>query len=131
MSATRAPKAGTVGILSPRGLFDMEPRVLAHEGHRVQVTQPYGCPKNGTMAGALISRLNNDVLGAQQAFTDTFNSVIGNAISVGVTLVAMSILSWKITILALLMLPVFIFPARWVGGAWPPSPARPIRSTPR
>jgi ATP-binding cassette subfamily B protein len=68
-----------------------------------------------TQTGALISRLNNDVLGAQQAFTDTFNSVIGNAISVGVTLLAMFILSWKITILALLMLPVFIFPARWVG----------------
>jgi len=68
-----------------------------------------------TQTGALISRLNNDVLGAQQAFTDTFNSVIGNAISVGVTLLAMFILSWKITVLALLMLPVFIFPARWVG----------------
>jgi ATP-binding cassette subfamily B protein len=68
-----------------------------------------------TQTGALISRLNNDVLGAQQAFTDTFNSVVGNFISVGVTLVAMFILSWQITVLALLMLPVFIFPARWVG----------------
>ena len=68
-----------------------------------------------TQTGALISRLNNDVLGAQQAFTDTFNSVIGNMVSVGVTLVAMFILSWKITALALLMLPIFIFPARWVG----------------
>jgi ATP-binding cassette, subfamily B, bacterial len=68
-----------------------------------------------TQTGALISRLNNDVLGAQQAFTDTFNSVIGNAVTVGVTLVAMFILSWQITALALLMLPVFIFPARFVG----------------
>jgi ATP-binding cassette subfamily B protein len=68
-----------------------------------------------TQTGALISRLNNDVLGAQQAFTDTFNSVIGNTISVGVTLVVMLLLSWKITLLALLLLPVFIFPARWVG----------------
>ena len=68
-----------------------------------------------TQTGALISRLNNDVLGAQQAFTDTFNSVIGNMVTVGVTLVAMFILSWKITALALLMLPIFIFPARWVG----------------
>jgi ATP-binding cassette subfamily B protein len=68
-----------------------------------------------TQTGALISRLNNDVLGAQQAFTDTFNSVIGNAISVAVTLAAMFILSWQITVLALLLLPVFIFPARWVG----------------
>ena len=68
-----------------------------------------------TQTGALISRLNNDVLGAQEAFTNTFNSVIGNAISVAVTLVAMAVLSWKLTVLALLMLPVFIFPARWVG----------------
>ena len=68
-----------------------------------------------TQTGALISRLNNDVLGAQQAFTDTFNSVIGNTISLAVTLVAMLILSWQITLLALCMLPVFIFPARWVG----------------
>ena len=68
-----------------------------------------------TQTGALISRLNNDVLGAQQAFTDTFNSVIGNAISVAVTLIAMFILSWQITVLSLLILPVFIFPARWVG----------------
>lgn len=46
---TRAPRPGTQGILSPRGLFDMERRVLDHEGHRVEVTQPYGCPRNGTM----------------------------------------------------------------------------------
>jgi ATP-binding cassette subfamily B protein len=68
-----------------------------------------------TQTGALISRLNNDVLGAQEAFTNTFNSVIGNAISVAVTLVMMVVLSWRLTVLALLMLPVFIFPARWVG----------------
>ena len=68
-----------------------------------------------TQTGALISRLNNDVLGAQQAFTDTFNSVIGNSISLAVTLIAMLILSWQITLLALCLLPVFIFPARWVG----------------
>ncbi|HTW09252.1 MAG TPA: ABC transporter transmembrane domain-containing protein, partial [Acidimicrobiales bacterium] len=68
-----------------------------------------------TQTGALISRLNNDVLGAQQAFTDTFNSVIGNAISVAVTLIAMFVLSWQITLLALLLLPLFILPARLVG----------------
>jgi ATP-binding cassette subfamily B protein len=68
-----------------------------------------------TQTGALVSRLNNDVLGAQQAFTDTFSSVIGNFISVTVTLVAMFILSWEITLVALIMLPIFLFPARWVG----------------
>ncbi len=90
-------------------IFDMRNRVFTHI-QRMPIAF-----FTRTQTGALISRLNNDVLGAQQAFTDTFNSVIGNAISVGVTLVAMLILSWKITILALLMLPVFIFPARWVG----------------
>jgi len=69
-----------------------------------------------TQTGALISRLNNDVLGAQAAFTNTFSSVIGNLLTVGVTLVVMFFLSWKITLLALIILPVFLFPARWVGG---------------
>jgi ATP-binding cassette subfamily B protein len=68
-----------------------------------------------TQTGALISRLNNDVLGAQQAFTDTFSSVIGNLITVAVTLAVMFVLSWQITLLSLAMLPVFVFPARWVG----------------
>jgi ATP-binding cassette subfamily B protein len=68
-----------------------------------------------TQTGALISRLNNDVLGAQQAFTDTFSSVIGNLITVAVTLTVMFVLSWQITLLSLAMLPVFVFPARWVG----------------
>lgn len=90
-------------------IFDMRNRVFTHI-QRMPIAF-----FTRTQTGALISRLNNDVLGAQQAFTDTFNSVIGNAISVGVTLLAMFILSWKITILALLMLPVFVFPARWVG----------------
>jgi ATP-binding cassette subfamily B protein len=90
-------------------IFDMRNRVFNHI-QRMPIAF-----FTRTQTGALISRLNNDVLGAQQAFTDTFNSVIGNAISVGVTLVAMLILSWQITLLALLMLPVFIFPARWVG----------------
>jgi ATP-binding cassette subfamily B protein len=90
-------------------IFDMRNRVFTHI-QRMPIAF-----FTRTQTGALISRLNNDVLGAQQAFTDTFNSVIGNTISVGVTLIAMSVLSWKITVLALLMLPVFVFPARWVG----------------
>lgn len=68
-----------------------------------------------TQTGALVSRLNSDVLGAQQAFTDTFSSVLGNLIGVAVTLVAMFVLSWQITLLTLAMLPVFVVPARWVG----------------
>ena len=69
-----------------------------------------------TQTGALISRLNNDVVGAQDAFTNTLSSVVGNLLTVTVTIIAMLILSWQITILTLLMLPVFIVPARWVGG---------------
>jgi ATP-binding cassette, subfamily B, bacterial len=68
-----------------------------------------------TQTGALISRLNNDVTGAQDAFTNTLSSVVGNLLTVTVILIAMVILSWQITLLALLMLPVFIVPARWIG----------------
>lgn len=64
--------------------------------------------------GALVSRLNNDVLGAQQAFTDTFSSVIGSIITVTFTLAAMFVLSWQITMLSLIMTPLFIFPTRWL-----------------
>jgi ATP-binding cassette subfamily B protein len=68
-----------------------------------------------TQTGALVSRLNNDVLGAQEAFTDILSSVVGNLITVSLTLAAMFILSWQITLISLLMLPLFILPARFVG----------------
>ncbi|WP_116999975.1 ABC transporter ATP-binding protein [Desertimonas flava] len=65
--------------------------------------------------GALVTRLNSDVRGAQQAFTSTLSNVVGNLIAVVTTLVAMFVLSWQITVLALLLLPLFLLPARWVG----------------
>ena len=65
-----------------------------------------------TQTGALISRINNDVLGAQQAFTGTLSNVVSNIISVTLVLIAMLLLSWQITLLALLMVPLFIIPAR-------------------
>jgi ATP-binding cassette subfamily B protein len=65
-----------------------------------------------TQTGALISRLNNDVLGAQQAFTGTLSNVVSNVISVTLVLVAMLFLNWQITLLALAMVPMFIIPAR-------------------
>jgi ATP-binding cassette subfamily B protein len=68
-----------------------------------------------TQTGALISRLNNDVVGAQQAFTDLFSNVVGNVILVGIILVVMFILSWPITLVALILVPVFLIPARRVG----------------
>ena len=65
--------------------------------------------------GALVSRLNTDVQGAQQAFTSTLSNVVGNVVGVVATLVAMFVLSWQITLLALALLPLFVLPARWVG----------------
>jgi ATP-binding cassette subfamily B protein len=68
-----------------------------------------------TQTGALVTRLNNDVLGAQEAFTDVLSTVIGNLISVAFILVVMFLLSWELTLVALLILPVFVLPARWLG----------------
>ena len=65
--------------------------------------------------GALISRLNSDVIGAQQAFTSTLGGVLGNLISVTIVLVTMFLLSWPITLVSLLLVPVFLLPARWMG----------------
>jgi ATP-binding cassette subfamily B protein len=90
-------------------IFDMRTRVFGH------INEMPISFFTRTQTGALISRLNNDVLGAQQAFTDTFSSVVGNVIGVSITLVAMFYLSWQITLLSLVMLPIFLLPARWVG----------------
>ncbi len=68
-----------------------------------------------TQTGALITRLNNDILGAQQAFTDTLSSVVSNLVGVALVLAAMLVLSWQITLVALVILPVFVIPARRVG----------------
>ncbi len=68
-----------------------------------------------TQTGALVTRLNNDVLGAQEAFTDVLSTAVGNLISVLFILVVMFLLSWQLTLVALLLLPVFILPARWLG----------------
>nr|WP_239020638.1 ABC transporter ATP-binding protein [Nakamurella antarctica] len=68
-----------------------------------------------TQTGALVSRLNNDVLGAQQAFTSTLSGIVSNAVSLVITATVMFTLSWQITALALVLLPVFVFPAKRVG----------------
>ncbi|MDQ1466392.1 MAG: ATP-binding cassette, subfamily bacterial, partial [Actinomycetota bacterium] len=90
-------------------IFDMRSKVF---GHVQEMPISFF---TRTQTGALVSRLNNDVLGAQQAFTDTMSSVIGNLIGVTVTLIAMFVLSWQITLVALALLPVFMLPARWMG----------------
>ncbi len=68
-----------------------------------------------TQTGALISRLNNDVLGAQQAFTGTLSSVVSNLLTVSLVIAAMLTLSWQITLISLVLLPVFLLPARMLG----------------
>jgi ABC-type multidrug transport system fused ATPase/permease subunit len=69
-----------------------------------------------TRTGALVSRLNNDVIGAQRAFSDTLSGVVGNLVALALTLVVMISLSWQVTLLALVLLPVFVIPARRIGG---------------
>src|SRR5579875_1841867 len=68
-----------------------------------------------TQTGALVSRLNNDVIGAQQAFTTLLSNVVGNLMTVVIMVGAMFYLSWQITLLALVLVPLFLVPARLVG----------------
>ncbi|MFE4056574.1 ABC transporter ATP-binding protein, partial [Streptomyces sp. NPDC059096] len=68
-----------------------------------------------TRTGALVSRLNNDVIGAQRAFSNTLSGVVSNVVTLLLTLAVMLTLSWQITLLALVLLPVFVVPARRMG----------------
>lgn len=68
-----------------------------------------------TQTGALVSRLNNDVIGAQRAFTTTLSSTVSNSISVVVVGIAMLYLSWRVTLLTLLLFPLLLISSRWVG----------------
>jgi len=68
-----------------------------------------------TQTGALISRINSDVMGAQQAFTATLSGLVSNVVSLVLVGVTMMILSWQITIFSLLLLPAFLIPTKWVG----------------
>jgi len=68
-----------------------------------------------TQTGALISRLNSDVIGAQQAFTSTLSGVISNLLSLILVAATMLTLSWQITLVSLVLLPVFLLPTKWVG----------------
>ena len=65
--------------------------------------------------GALISRINSDVIGAQQAFTATLSGVVSNIVSLVLVLITMLVLSWQITIVSLVLLPLFLLPTKWVG----------------
>ncbi|HTW98761.1 MAG TPA: ABC transporter ATP-binding protein, partial [Acidimicrobiales bacterium] len=89
-------------------IYDMRSRVFSHV-QRMPVAF-----FTRAQTGALVSRLNNDVLGAQQAFTDTLSNVVSNFVSVVIVLTTMFILSWQLTLVALLIVPLFIFPAKWM-----------------
>ncbi len=90
-------------------IFDLRARVYAH------IQEMPIAFFSRTQTGALISRLNNDVIGAQQAFTDLFSNVVGNALLLAIILGVMFFLSWQITLVALILLPMFLLPARRVG----------------
>jgi ABC-type multidrug transport system fused ATPase/permease subunit len=68
-----------------------------------------------TRTGALVSRLNNDVIGAQRTFTATLSGLVTNVIQLALSLVVMLTLSWQVTVLALVLLPIFVLPARRLG----------------
>ncbi|HCL69624.1 MAG: ABC transporter [Actinomycetales bacterium] len=90
-------------------IFDLRSQVYDHVQHQSIAFF------TRAQTGALISRLNSDVIGAQQAFTSTLGGVLGNLISVSVVLVAMFALSWQITLASLILVPVFLLPARYMG----------------
>lgn len=90
-------------------IFDLRTKVYSHV-----LRQPLAFFTR-TQTGALISRLNSDVMGAQSAFTATLSSVVSNLLTLVLVVVAMLALNWQITVASLLMLPVFLIPARWVG----------------
>lgn len=68
-----------------------------------------------TQTGSLISRLNSDVIGAQQAFTSTLSGLLSNTLTLILVIGAMLTLSWEITLLSLILLPIFLIPTKWVG----------------
>src|SRR3954451_6817287 len=90
-------------------IFDLRPQVFAH------VQRMSLAFFTRTQTGALVSRLNNDVIGAQRAFTSTLSSTVSNMISVVVVGIAMIALSWQVTVLCLLLFPILLLSSRWVG----------------
>jgi ABC-type multidrug transport system fused ATPase/permease subunit len=68
-----------------------------------------------TRTGALVSRLNNDVIGAQRTFTATLSGLVTNVIQFALSFGVMLTLSWQVTVVALVVLPVFMLPARRMG----------------
>ncbi|AFM19098.1 ABC-type multidrug transport system, ATPase and permease component [Mycolicibacterium chubuense NBB4] len=70
-----------------------------------------------TRTGALVSRLGNDVMGAQRAFSDTLSGVVSNVVTLTLTLAVMLSISWQVTVVSLALMPLFLIPARRIGSA--------------
>lgn len=90
-------------------IFNLRTEVFSHV-----VRQPIAFFTRA-QTGALVSRVNSDVIGAQQAFTSVLSSVVGNLVSLALILTAMLALSWRLTLGALLLVPFFLLPAKWMG----------------
>ena len=90
-------------------IFDLRSLVFAH------VQRQSIAFFTRAQTGALISRINSDVIGAQQAFTTTLSGVVSNVVSLVLVLITMLILSWQITLVSLVLLPLFLIPTKWVG----------------
>ena len=90
-------------------IYDLRTQVFAH------VQRQSLAFFTRTQTGALVSRLNNDVIGAQRAFTSALGSTVSNVIAVGVVGVTMLFLSWQVTLLCLLLFPILLLVSRWVG----------------
>jgi len=113
MAVVNAVLAVAQGFLSSRIgeslIFDLRTTVFAH------VQRMSLAFFTRTQTGALVSRLNNDVIGAQRAFTSTLSSTVSNSISVVFVGIVMLALSWQVTVLCLLLFPILMLASRWVG----------------
>ena len=109
----RRCSASATGYLSSRIgeslIFDLRTKVFAH------VQRMSLAFFTRTQTGALVSRLNNDVIGAQRAFTSTLSSTVSNSISVVVVGITMFALSWQVTLACLALFPLLLLASRWVG----------------
>jgi ATP-binding cassette subfamily B protein len=110
-SAVLAVVAGWLSSRIGEGLiFDLRTKVFGH------VQRQSLAFFTRTQTGALVSRLNNDVIGAQRAFTSTLSSTVSNSIAVLVVGIAMLALSWQVTLMCLALFPMLFLVSRWVGG---------------
>jgi ATP-binding cassette subfamily B protein len=90
-------------------IYDLRSQVFAH------VQKQSIAFFTRTQTGALISRINSDVIGAQQAFTSSLSGVLSNVVSLILVTTTMLFLSWQITVVSLVLLPIFLIPTKWVG----------------